>query len=203
MNYSFNFLLKYGIDYSYTSWEFVKNWAENSSNIAGILSVLIFTPILLIAIPKKAALKFKKKCPDEEVLYTSRNNILFTIIILYCTGALFGNYIIPFLYFKNTFNLNNVYFYSWIGFIIGWCILIYIIGLRYALTYIFTNTKIEFISAFDLYDNLVKRSTQKLKKLPIKYEDILRVESDCLSNLYIINTSTKKQLYFLEQNQRK
>ena len=209
--HSFDYLLKEGIDFSVVNFEYVCNWAKNASNIFSLFFILIFMPIFLFYVPKKAMDKFKKKHPDENVLYASKNNILFILILLYCIGGLFGNYIMPFFYFKNTFNICNINLYEFLLFIAIWIFFALIMGLRLSLTYVFSNKRIELINVFDFYEKFVEKRKKYIEKQSISYKDIIKVEDngfDCIDitgknneKIHILfRTNTKVMKKVIENN---
>ena len=163
-------ILEAAIDYNYVSPQQLKEWSEAAFWIVGLLSVIIFSPIIYQA-SKKAVRKFKLKYLNEEVVYTTRNTFVFTFTVLFMFGGFVGKYILPVFYFKNILSMTNFTTYCWLFVLFIAIIAIWFVGFRFSITYVFSNEKIELISAFNFYDKIIKQ-------ISIRYEDILDIYSD-------------------------
>lgn len=162
-------ILEAAIDYNYVSPLQLKEWSETAFWIAGLLSAIIFFPIICQA-PKKAVRKFKVKYSNEDVVYVTRNTFIFTFAVLVMFGGFAGKYILPVFYFKNILSITNFVTYCWLFILLMTIVAIWFVGFRFSITYIFSNEKIELISAFDSYNKIIKQ-------ISIRYEDILDVYS--------------------------
>lgn len=166
----FDAILEAAIDYNYVSPIDIKEWSEAALWMVGLLSVAIFFPIISQA-PKKAAQKFKIKHPNEEIIYVTKNTFIFTFAVLFMFGGCVGKYILPVVYFKNTLNIINFTTYCWLFVLFITIVAIWFVGFRFSITYVFSDKKIELVSAFNFYDKIIKQ-------ISIRYEDILDVYCD-------------------------
>ncbi len=151
-----NTLLSYRIDYNSVTSEYFKHWTSEFGNTCGLAHILIFVPICLythIAV----ANRFRKKYPNEKVIYIMKNSISFLFFIMYAFGYFFGSFIAPFICFENLHGIklpNNWDIWVWIP---AYIISIFAILIGYSMTYVISNRRIEAISAYKIYDKIIKK----------------------------------------------
>jgi len=121
----------------------IKNFETAFVLLTGLIFSFIYSRIYAIG-RKKAVEIFKKQFPNEEIVYVIQENELAKNLITFAIGGFFGMLVLV-LIFQDIYSLgkindSNIYFY----------ILIFIISalgliVRYTMTYIISNKRIQAI----------------------------------------------------------
>ena len=151
-----NTLLHYRVDYNSVTSEYFKHWRSEFGNTCGLIYILIFVPICLythIAV----ANRFRKKHPNEEVIYVIKNSVSFLFFIMYTLGYFFGSFVAPFICFENIQGIklpNNWNIWVWIP---AYAISMLAILIGYSTTYVISDRRIEAMSAYRICDKIIKK----------------------------------------------
>lgn len=115
--------------------------------------------------PQNAVKKFKFKYPGENILITTKNSICLAVFALFLWGLGIGKYILPFICFDSFDVAKNFIGPDWWFGLYIYPVLTYFVLFRFNIVYIFSDKRIELISAYSIYNKITKKNSISLKEI--------------------------------------